>query len=182
MFSPVFQEVNILGLNVYENVALAAEGKIDAARVREAVKNAGLSERIESLPDKYDTQLLKVYEANATDLSGGEKQLLTLARALYKDAPMIILDEPTAALDALAEERMYMKFDELCKGKTALYISHRLASTRFCDRILVMEGGSIVEEGTHEELLRRGGVYAKLFETQAESYRDREGTTDEKKR
>ena len=108
------------------------------------------------------------------DFSGGEKQKLLFARALYKEAPLMILDEPTAALDPIAENEMYLKFDEAAQGRTCLYISHRLSSTRFCDRILLMEQGQVMEEGTHEELMARGGRYRELFEMQSRYYRERE--------
>lgn len=110
-------------------------------------------------------------EAGVT-LSGGEMQKLMLARALYKDAPTVILDEPTAALDPIAESEMYEKYDELVQGRTAVFISHRLSSTRFCDRILFLENGRIVQEGTHEELMEKGGAYAELFALQAKYYKE----------
>ena len=107
-------------------------------------------------------------------LSGGETQRLMLARALYKDAPVVLLDEPTAALDPLAERQMYERYDELTHGKTSVFISHRLSSTRFCERVVFMEGGRVVEEGTHDELMAAGGAYARMFETQARYYEDGE--------
>jgi ABC-type multidrug transport system fused ATPase/permease subunit len=116
--------------------------------------------------------MMKNLDPDGVELSGGEIQKLALARALYKNAPFIVLDEPTAALDALAEERLYNEFDKLTRDKTAVYISHRLASTRFCDRVLLFENGSIVECGTHEALLAAGGRYAELFNVQAQYYRD----------
>ncbi|HAW71809.1 MAG TPA: ABC transporter ATP-binding protein, partial [Firmicutes bacterium] len=109
---------------------------------------------------------------NAIELSGGEKQKLALARALYKDAPVIILDEPTAALDPIAESEVYQKYAELTDGKTSIYISHRLASTRFCDRIFFMDNHSIAEVGSHDELMRLGGRYAEMFEVQAHYYQE----------
>ena len=120
-----------------------------------------------------------VYE-NAILLSGGETQRLMLARALYKNAPVIVLDEPTAALDPIAEAEMYEKYSEMTRGKSSIYISHRLASTRFCDRIILLEKNRITEEGTHDELLARGGRYAELFEVQSKYYRE-EATANEEK-
>ena len=111
-------------------------------------------------------------------LSGGETQRLMLARALYKDAPVVLLDEPTAALDPIAEANLYRKYGEMTEGKSSVYISHRLASTRFCDRIVLLEGGKIAEEGSHEELLASGGRYAELFDVQSKYYRN-EGNSDE---
>ena len=107
------------------------------------------------------------------DLSGGEKQKLLLARALYKNTPIVLLDEPTAALDPLSEKKMYETYDKVMKAKSTVFISHRLASTRFCDRILLLEGGKVLEEGSHDELLLRKGKYYELFETQAKYYREK---------
>ncbi len=115
---------------------------------------------------------------NSVDLSGGEKQKLMLARALYKDAPVIVLDEPTAALDPIAESELYLKYSSLTKNKTSIFISHRLASTRFCDRIVFIENGEIVEEGTHEELMALGGKYAYMYKVQSKYYK--EGDVNEK--
>lgn len=109
---------------------------------------------------------------DAPELSGGELQRLMLARALYKEGPVIVLDEPTAALDPIAENDIYLKYNELTKGRTSIYISHRLASTRFCDRILLLENGEIAEEGTHEELMEKNGRYAELFEIQSRYYKE----------
>ncbi len=123
------------------------------------------------MPHKEKTLLVRQVNDDAVELSGGEKQKLALARALYKDAPIIILDEPTAALDPIAESEIYSRYAELTKGKTSIYISHRLASTRFCDRILFLDSHTIAETGTHDELMRLGGKYAQMFELQAHYYR-----------
>jgi ATP-binding cassette subfamily B protein len=117
-----------------------------------------------------DTPLNKQINKDGIEISGGEEQKLLLARALYKNGPVLILDEPTAALDPLAERDLYTQYGAICAGKTAIFISHRLASTKFCDRILFMEHGTIAESGTHAELMRRGGKYAALFETQSQYY------------
>ena len=132
------------------------------------------------MKDGYETYLNREVFEDAILLSGGETQRLMLARALYKDAPFIVLDEPTAALDPIAESEMYQKYNEMTSGKSSIYISHRLASTRFCDRIIMIAEGGIGEEGTHEELLKMGGRYAKLFEIQSKYYKEGEGAQNEK--
>ncbi len=171
MFSAVFQEFSLLAGSIATNVAQDEVG-IDMQKVRECVEKAGLRAKIESLPDGYETKLLREVYEDAISLSGGETQRLMLARALYKDAPFIILDEPTAALDPIAESEMYQKYNELAQGRSSVYISHRLASTRFCDRIVMIGDGGICEQGSHEELLRLGGRYAELFEVQSRYYRE----------
>lgn len=171
-FSAVFQKFSLLAASVAENIAQAdAEtGTIDMGRVTSCVEKAGLSEKIASLPQGYDTKLDKSVFYDATELSGGETQKLMLARALYKDSPILVLDEPTAALDPIAENGVYQKYHELTRGKSAVFISHRLASTRFCERIILLEDGVIAEEGTHEALLEKGGRYAELFNIQSRYY------------
>lgn len=119
-----------------------------------------------------DTELLKVVDEDGVDLSGGEKQKLALARALYKGAPVVVLDEPTAALDALAEKQLYERFNTMIGNHSAVYISHRLASTRFCDRIAMFTDGHMAEYGTHDELIAKNGEYARMFEVQAQYYRE----------
>lgn len=178
-FSAVFQKFSLLAATVAENVAQTDEN-IDMARVRDCVARAGLTEKIESLPKQYDTHLNKAVFEDAVELSGGETQRLMLARALYKNGPILLLDEPTAALDPIAENDMYQRYNELTAGCTSVYISHRLASTRFCDRILLIADHAIAEEGTHEELLAKGGRYAELFEIQRRYYQERECERDEK--
>ncbi len=173
MFSAVFQNFSLLAASVAENVA-QSEDEIDIDAVKECIEKAGLKDKVESLPQKYDTKLYrKVYE-DAVMLSGGETQRLMLARALYKDAPFVILDEPTAALDPIAESEIYRRYNEMTQGKTSVFISHRLASTRFCDRIILIDGGVIAEEGTHDSLLHMGGKYSNLFEIQSKYYKEGE--------
>ncbi|MBO5858575.1 MAG: ATP-binding cassette domain-containing protein, partial [Clostridia bacterium] len=157
---------------VAKNIALCEENKIDRGRLRECMRLAGILDKVESLPQKENTLLVREVHEGAVAFSGGELQRLLLARALYKDAPIIILDEPTAALDPIAENDMYLKYSELTKDKTAIYISHRLSSTRFCDRIILLDDAKIAEMGTHEELLALGGKYAEMFETQSRYYRE----------
>lgn len=168
MFSAVFQEVNVIAYTVLENVSGCDDG--DRARAEEALRKAGLWEKVASLPKGLDTVMLKVIDEEGAIFSGGESQKLAIARALYKDANMVVMDEPTAALDALAEQDIYERFDELTKGKTALYISHRLASTRFCDRIILLDGARIAEEGTHTELMAMRGNYCEMFTVQGKYY------------
>jgi len=170
MFSAVFQSFSLLAGTVAANVAQNDTG-IDMERVRECVEKAGLQPKIESLPAGYETCLNREVYEGAVLLSGGETQRLMLARALYKNAPFIVLDEPTAALDPIAESDMYRRYNEMTGGRSSVYISHRLASTRFCDRIILIENAGICEEGTHDELLRLGGKYAELYEVQSKYYR-----------
>lgn len=173
MFSAVFQEFSLLAGTIATNVAQDSEG-FDMERVKDCVEKAGLRKKIESLKDGYDTYLNRGVFEDAMLLSGGETQRLMLARALYKNAPFMVLDEPTAALDPIAESEMYQKYNEMTSGKSSIYISHRLASTRFCDRIIMIADGGIGEEGTHEELLKAGGKYAELFEVQSKYYKEGE--------
>ncbi len=172
LFSTLFQDCALLPATVAKNIALCEENKIDRDRLRECMSLAGILDKVESLPQKENTLLVREVHEGAVALSGGELQRLLLARALYKDAPIIILDEPTAALDPIAENDMYLKYSELTKDKTSIYISHRLSSTRFCDRIILLDDAKIAEIGTHEELLALGGKYAEMFETQSRYYRE----------
>lgn len=172
-FSVVFQEVFAFSFPLIANVSCTMTGQEDEARLEESLSKAGLREKVYSLPKGIRTVINKDLDPEGITLSGGELQKLMLARALYKDSPVVILDEPTAALDPIAESEMYEKYDQLTKGKTAVFISHRLSSTRFCDRILFMEQGSITEEGTHESLMEKKGSYAELFTLQAKYYQQK---------
>lgn len=174
LFAPVFQNVEIFAFPLSENVSMKRPEETDRALSMECLLKAGMEEKLNSLAGGVDTQLLKVLHEDGVDLSGGEKQKLALARALYKNAPVIVLDEPTAALDALAEYNLYKSFDELIGDKSAVYISHRLSSTRFCDHIAMFKEGEMVEYGKHEELLMKKGAYAEMFEIQAQYYREKE--------
>ena len=178
LFSAVFQHFSLLAGSVATNVA-QTEDNINYELVYKCIEKAGLKDKIESLPEKYESKLNREVYEDATNLSGGETQRLMLARALYKDAPVIVLDEPTSALDPIAEADIYNKYNELAKNKSSLFISHRLASTRFCDRILFIADEKIAEVGTHEELLALGGKYEQLFEVQSKYYREG-GIEDEK--
>ena len=172
LFTAVFQEFNILPVTITENISQEPPGVEDSARINECLAHAGLTEKIESLPDGMASLLMKDVHPEAVELSGGETQRLMLARALYKNAPILILDEPTAALDPIAESELYNRYNELSMGRTSVYISHRLASTRFCDRILFLANKGIAEIGTHDELMKKGGSYAELFEIQGKYYRE----------
>lgn len=157
LFAAVFQDFSVLSATVAENVAQCRTG-IDEARVWHCLDEAGLTEKVQSLPKQLETQIGREVYEDGIELSGGQTQRLMLARALYKDAPVLVLDEPTAALDPIAENDIYQKYNEMTAGKTSLFISHRLASTRFCDRILYLKDGRVAEEGTHEELLKRAAA------------------------
>lgn len=171
LFEAVFQDFSVLEASVAENVAQRVED-IDIPKVWSCLEEAGLTEKVRSLPKQLDTKIGRRVFEDGVELSGGQTQRLMLARALYKDAPLLVLDEPTAALDPIAENDIYMKYSEMTHGRTSLFISHRLASTRFCDRILFMEHGKIAEEGTHDQLLKLGGGYANLFEVQSQYYKE----------
>lgn len=178
MFAVVFQDVNIYAGTVLENVAGADKSEAARARATECIERVGLKEKIESLPKGYDNQLLKIIDEGGVELSGGESQKLAIARALYKDANMIILDEPTASLDALAEAEIYKNFNDLIESKTAVYISHRLSSTKFCDKIAFFTRDGLAEYGTHDELLAQKGGYYNMFMTQGKYYREDGGNEE----
>lgn len=169
-FAPVFQQVELFAFPLEENVSMKEPGETDSAKAERCLIAAGFSEKLAALPYGLKTEMLKVIDDNGVDLSGGEKQKLALARALYKEAPVVILDEPTAALDALAEAKLYQDFDKLIGGKTAVYISHRLSSTQFCSRVAMFVDGEMAECGTHAELLEKDGAYAEMFRIQAQYY------------
>lgn len=173
LFSVVFQDSHLFSFSMAENVAASTE--YDAERVTECVKRAGLGECLETMPHGIDTCLYKDFDSEGVEISGGEEQKLCLARAIYKGAPFIVLDEPTAALDPISEHDIYTKFNSIVGTRTAIYISHRLSSCRFCDEITVMENGRIAERGSHEILLEQQGVYQKLWSAQAEYYKETAG-------
>ncbi len=177
MLSIVFQEVKTFAFSVAENVAMTND--FSKEKVIEAIEKAGLKDKIYSLDKGIDTQVLRIFDEKGIEFSGGESQKISLARALYKDAPIVVLDEPTSALDALAESRIYEQFNDMVRDKTAIYISHRLASTRFCDVIAFFENGEIVEYGTHRELMALGGKYADMFNLQAHYYQNDTEKTEE---
>lgn len=200
LFSAVFQKSGFLPVSIAENIMLDVKSKRtkgegagnyfqqkkdallygenqkeDINVMWECIRRAGLEEKIKSLPKGADTCLVRQITRDGTELSGGQAQRLLLARALYKDAPVLVLDEPTAALDPVAEHEIYQDYRRMTRGKTSIFISHRLASTRFCDRILLFSDGRILESGTHKELIALGGQYAKMFEVQSQYYREEKG-------
>ena len=175
IFAPVFQNIEIFAFPVWQNISMKPENETDKNRTMEALEKSGLDEKINKYENKIDTMLLRIFDPNGVDLSGGERQRLAMARALYQNREVLVLDEPTAALDALAEDRMYQEFNQMVKGKTAIFISHRLSSTRFCDKIVMFEDGRIIEEGTHEQLINANGKYRNMFQVQAQYYKDKEG-------
>ena len=172
LFAPVFQNVEIFAFLMSENIAMLRDSELDREKATKAAYEAGLEERVLSLVKGIDTPLTKIVQDDGTDLSGGEKQKLALAKALYKGTKIVVLDEPTSALDAIAEQALYERFDEMIGKRSAVYISHRLASTRFCDSIAMFEEGNLIEYGSHEELMSKNGKYAEMFNVQAQYYRE----------
>ena len=166
-FSVVFQDFHLFSLPLDENIAAGTE--IDEAALQSSLAKVGLTDHVQQLPQGVRTRLYN-NNGSGVDLSGGEAQRTAIARALYKDAPFVILDEPTAALDPIAEAEIYKQFSQMTAGKTAVYISHRMSSCKFCDRIIVLDHGRIAEDGTHDTLLANHGIYANLYETQAQYY------------
>ncbi|XZM34362.1 ABC transporter ATP-binding protein [Clostridium perfringens] len=175
ILSVVFQDIKTFAFTVAENISLENLEEVDREKVLHCIEKAGVGDKINSLQKGIDTSLLKILDGEGVELSGGENQKLALARALYKNGKIVILDEPTSALDAVAEYNIYKGFDELIGDKTAIYISHRLASTKFCDVIAFFENGEIVEYGTHEELLKKNGKYSDMFNIQAQYYKEESG-------
>ena len=166
-FSVVFQDFELFSMPLDENIASGTE--VDEERIWEVLDQVGLKERVKNMEDGIHSRL---YHDNGEgiDISGGEAQRFAIARALYKDGPFVILDEPTAALDPIAEAEIYENFNQMIANKTAIYISHRMSSCKFCDDIVVLEHGKIAEYGTHEQLMAKNGIYANLYKTQAQYY------------
>jgi ATP-binding cassette subfamily C protein len=170
IFSILFQDYKLFAFSIFENTTLTQQQN-NILKAKEALKLAGLTNKIETLPKGINTNLYKIFDDEGIELSGGEKQKLALARALYKNGDVIILDEPTASLDPIAESKIYENFNEMTKNKTSVYISHRLSSTKFCDKIIFLENGEIIEYGNHNELMDKKWKYAELFKVQSQYYK-----------
>ena len=168
LYSVVFQDFKIFSVSLKDNIC--ANSDFEGDRFYTCLENADIKERTEHMPNKENTYLYKDLDENGVEISGGEAQKLALARALYKDAPIVVLDEPTAALDPIAENEIYTRFNTFVQGKTAIYISHRLSSCAFCDKIAVFNNAKLAETGTHKDLLSAGGKYAELWNAQAKYY------------
>ncbi|MBP5751874.1 MAG: ABC transporter ATP-binding protein, partial [Treponema sp.] len=171
MISVLFQDTSPIALSIAENVCGCEPKDVDDKRLHECLEKAGLLSKVDSLPKKEETYITQTLDEKGVVLSGGETQKLLLAKAMYKDGPMLILDEPTSALDPIAESKIYEEYNQMASQKTAVFISHRLASTKFCDRILFLDGGQIVEEGTHDQLMEKGGKYREIFDIQSHYYK-----------
>ena len=169
LFSVVFQDFNLLSFSLGQNVSAAVDYDTDLAK--ECLVKAGFGERLRTLPNDMETSIYKDFDKNGVDISGGEAQKIAIARALYKDAPFVIMDEPTASLDPIAESEIYEKMNDMVGDKTAVFISHRLSSCRFCDDIVVFNEGNIIQHGGHEKLiLDKEGKYFQLWNAQAQYY------------
>lgn len=173
LFSAVFQDYNFLPMTIAENIC--ATSNYDKEKLNSAFEKAGITDKINALPDKEKSFMIKDVHKNAVDFSGGEKQKLLLAKAIYKNAPVLILDEPTAALDPISENELYLKYNEMTDNKISFFISHRLSSTRFCDKILFIKNGTIAESGTHEELMALKGAYYRMYQIQSYYYQETGG-------
>lgn len=171
LFAVVFQDYNFLPMTIAENICITSN--YDKKKLYAAFEKAGILEKINSLDKKENTLMVKDVYTDAVDFSGGEKQKLLLAKAIYKDSPILILDEPTAALDPIAENELYLKYNQLTNNKISFFISHRLSSTRFCDRILFLSDGTITESGTHEELMKLQGAYYRMYQMQSYYYNEK---------
>ena len=170
--SVLFQDTTPIAFSIAENVCGCDLNHIDKARLKESLEKAGIAKKIESLPKKENSYITQTLDDEGIMLSGGETQKLLLAKAMYKNGPFLILDEPTSALDPLAESKIYEEYNSMAENKTSLFISHRLASTKFCDRIMFLDGGQIVEVGSHDELIKKGGKYREIFDIQSHYYQE----------
>lgn len=171
LFSTVYQDYKLFSFSLKDNIALNLP--VDDKRIQTVLERVGLSEKLRTLPKGMDTMLYKNFAEDGFEPSGGEGQKIALARALYRDTSFVILDEPTAAWDPRAEYEMYRNFNEMVAGKTAVYISHRMSSTKFCDKVAVFTKGKLVEYGTHNDLIKKDGLYKELFDMQAQYYKEK---------
>jgi ABC-type multidrug transport system fused ATPase/permease subunit len=169
VFSTLFQDYKVFAISIYENVTFH-ENPQDKDKIDDIFKEYGIFDKVQSLPKKGETIMSKEFEAEGMELSGGQQQRLAICRAVYKNAPFYILDEPTANLSPVAEHDIYLQFDKMVGGKSAIYISHRLSSSKFCDKICVFDKGQIAEYGSHNELMKNDGIYAKMFRLQSQYY------------
>ncbi|MFT8710398.1 MAG: ABC transporter ATP-binding protein, partial [Sporolactobacillus sp.] len=168
-FGVVFQDFNLFAWSIKENIIM---GKVlDPNKLNDVLEMVGLEERIKSLPDGTETSISQILNKNGVEFSGGEQQKIAIARALYREAPVVIMDEPTAALDPISEADIFNNFDKLTKNKTAIFISHRMSSTQFSDLIYVLEEGKIIDQGTHQMLMEKEGLYYEMYNEQAQYYR-----------
>jgi ATP-binding cassette subfamily B protein len=172
MISVLFQDTSPIALSIAENVCGCEPEEVDRKKLYDCLDKAGLLAKVKTLPQKEESYITQTLDEKGIVLSGGETQKLLLAKAMYKDGPMLILDEPTSALDPIAESTICEEYNQLADKKTAVFISHRLASTKFCDRILFLDGGQIVEEGSHEQLMEKGGKYREIFDIQSHYYKE----------
>lgn len=171
LFSTVYQDYKLFSFSLKDNIALNLP--VDEKKIQTVLEHVGLSEKLLTLPKGMDTMLYKNFAEDGFEPSGGEGQKIALARALYRDAPFVILDEPTAAWDPRAEYEMYQNFNEMVEGKAAVYISHRMSSAKFCDKVAVFEKGKLSEYGTHNDLIKKDGLYKELFDMQAQYYKEK---------
>ena len=179
LLSVLFQDVNSLAFTIATNVTGLSKEDVNQERLQMSLQRAGLWEKVQQLEQGVETYITQTIDESGIQLSGGETQKMLLARAIYKDAPILVLDEPTSALDPIAESAIYEEYNQMTNEKTSLFISHRLASTKFCDRIFFLEGGSIVEQGSHEELMKLGGRYKEIFDIQSHYYQEGEVVANE---
>ena len=177
LFAPMFQEVFMFAFSLGENISIKNENEIDLNRLENAIQKIHFEQKVKELPKGFDTSCMKILDEDGVQFSGGEEQKILLARALYKDSPIIILDEPTSSMDPISEDKLYQEFNKIINDKTTIFITHRLASTRFCHRIYVFKDGEIIETGSHDELILKDGEYNRLFSIQKNCY---QGNSSEK--
>lgn len=169
VFSTIFQDYMLYALSLKENICFG-NLEVSDQTITEVLEKIGFTKKLSTMEQQLDTQIYKLFDENGVELSGGEGQKIAMARAIYKDAPVCIMDEPTAALDPKAEFELYCRLNEIVGNRTVIYISHRLASAKYCDKIIVMDKGTVLEEGSHSELSKTGGVYAQMYQAQSGLY------------